>query len=275
MVSINNNPREVIGIIAGGGKLPEVLASAIKNRGEFFLIGLGIKGEAESSLKKYTDEFHCFNLTELDHLKEIIKKEKIKKIIMAGKVHKDILLKDIKLDDKSANTISFLANKGDYHILKAFASDFEKEGVHFLDPTFFLGNLIPIVGTLTKRHPHRDESEDINFGLPIARKIAELDIGQAIVVKNRIVLAVEGIEGTDETIKRGGALGKNSGVVIKVTKPHQDLRFDMPVIGESTVDVARRSGITCIAVESHKIIVIDREEVVKEADKHGISIIAV
>lgn len=266
--------KEIIGLIAGSGELPFVLAKAIKERKEYYLVGLGIKGGVESSLKKYTDTFHLFDVANLYELKEIIRSEKIKKIIMAGKVHKDILFKGIKLDPAASDIISMLNNRGDYHILKAFEKDLEKEGIHFLDPSFFLGYFIPIAGTLTLKQPSRDEREDIRFGMGIAKKIAELDIGQTVVVKERIVLAVEGIEGTDEAIKRGGKLGKG-GVVIKVTNPHQDLRFDMPVIGEETIKIAKKANISCIAVEAHKVVILDREEVIKKANKFNISIVAV
>lgn len=264
---------EKIGLIAGSGKLPFILASSIKNSGEY-VVGLGIKGESASSLKKYVDTFHFFDVTDLEQLKRIIKEEKIKKIIMAGKVHKDILFKAARSDDTASGILSNLNNKGDYHILKAFSHDLEKEGIHFIEPSFFLGHLIPIAGVLTDRCPLAHEREDIDFGFSIAKKIAELDIGQTVVIKDRIVLAVEGVEGTDETIRRGGKIGR-LGVVVKVSKPHQDLRFDMPVIGEDTVKTAKNVGITCIAVEAHKIIIIDKEEVIKKADKYNISIVAV
>lgn len=265
--------KENIALIAGGGELPFVMANAIKKRGEY-LVCLGIKGEAEKSLKKHVDAFHFFDVTDLYGLKEIIRKEKIKKIIMAGKVHKDILFKGVKLDKEAGHIMSMLSNRGDYHILKAFSHELEKEGIRFLEPAFFLGHLIPIAGILTSVFPSNKEKEDIQFGISIARKIAELDIGQTIVVQEKIVLAVEGIEGTDETIRRGGELGKG-GVVIKVTKPHQDLRFDMPVIGIDTIKIAEKVNIRCIAVESHKIIILDREKVVESANKFNISIIAV
>jgi len=160
-------------------------------------------------------------------------------------------------------------------LLRGVAAELEHDGIVVVESTLFLGDLVPQVGTLTRKAPRAREWEDIRFGLQVARDIGRWEIGQSVVVKRRTVIAVEGLEGTDLAIRRGGELGRGGVVVIKVSKPGQDLRFDVPAVGMTTIEVMREVGARVLALEAGRTLMIDREEVVHAADAAGIAIVAV
>ena len=165
--------------------------------------------------------------------------------------------------------------KKDDSILRAVAAELESEGITVRESTLYLDNLLAPAGVLTRKKPSKDEQKDIEFGWETAKEIGRLDIGQTVVVKNQAVLAVEAIEGTDEAIRRGGRLCGQGAVVVKICKPHQDLRFDLPAVGMQTIDTMREVKASCLAIEAGKTIIFDREAVMEAANQAGITVVAI
>jgi len=264
----------MIGVIAGSGRIPLEFVKNAKRKNEKIII-VGLVGEADKSIKKYVDRVYWEKVGNFNKIVEIFKKEGVKEITLLGKVHKQNLLKKFSPDEKTLKVLKSLENYKDITLLSAIISEFEKEGIKVLPSTLFLEDLIVNEGVLTKRSPSQNEMEDIKFGFNIAKKLADTDVGQTIIVKNKMVLAVEGIEGTDETIKRGGKFGGGNAVCVKVARTNQDLRMDVPVVGLNTIKVMKKFGVSCLAIESKKMLIIDKEEAIKLADKSDICIVAV
>jgi DUF1009 family protein len=177
-------------------------------------------------------------------------------------------------DLRAVALLAKMVYKKDDSILRAVADELESEGITIRESTLYLDSILASPGVLTKRKPTKDEQKDIDFGWQMAKEIGRLDIGQTVVVKGRAVLAVEAIEGTDEAIRRGGLLCERGAVVVKVCKPQQDLRFDLPAVGTQTIRTMVQVKASCLAVEAGKTIIIDRELVVRDADAAGIAIVA-
>jgi len=195
---------------------------------------------------------------------------------MTGKVPKTLLFnRNMKFDKEASGVINDAVDGKDYAIIKMIASRLSKIGVKIIDSTMYLKKLLPKKGVITKREPTPKEWEDIKFGKKIAKQLAGMDIGQTVVVKNKAVLALEAIEGTDEAIKRGGSLGNGDVAVVKVARPRQDMRFDVPAIGPETIDSLITSGAKALAIEAKMTLVVDREKLVKKADEAGITVVAI
>lgn len=263
-----------IGIIAGSGSLPVILSEKIKSDGQRVVV-IAFKGLSLENLSCIPDIIYWINLGELNRLIEILKSEGIKKAIMAGKVPKSLMFTDIKPDLRALTLFLRLKDKKDDSILQAIAEELESDGIALEGLTVYLNHLFVPKGVLTTRGPSEEEIKDIRFGLEMAREIGRLDIGQTVVIKNQAVLAVEAIEGTDEAIRRGGELGKGDVIVVKVSKPGQDMRFDVPVVGLKTLVALKEAKAKVLALESGMTILLDKEEMIKEADKIGMCIIGV
>ena len=203
------------------------------------------------------------------------KKYRIDQAVMLGGIKKTNVFKDLKPDIKAISLIAGLRNTHDDGILRAFAGLLEKNGIAVKSSTFLLPDLIASEGCWTKRKPSRGEMAEIRLGWKVAKEIGRLDIGQCVVAGGGSILAVEAVDGTDATIKRGGGLGLGNAVVVKVSKPTQDERFDVPAIGVDTIRTMSAAGAYVLAIEAAKAIVFDREEMIKLADQQGISIVAI
>ncbi len=263
-----------IGIIAGKGRLPITIANEAKRLGyEVVIIGL------EPIADSVNGDFHRvyrINVGKFGKLIKTLKKEGIKEVIMVGKVSKTLLYKSKLVPDlRAIKVLMKLPDRKDDTILQAITEELESEGIKLLETAAFSKGLFIKEGVLTKRKPTKNEKEDILFGVEIAKEMGRLDIGQTVVVKDRAVMAVEAIEGTDEAIRRGGALAGEKAVVVKVAKPQQDMRYDVPVVGMETLKVMKEVKAAVLAAEAEKTILVDREEVVRFADKEGISIVGV
>lgn len=263
-----------IGLIAGSGSLPLILSESIRKDGHR-VVTIAFKGLSPEDLSRTSDTTYWINLGELSRLIEALKSEGIKKAIMAGKVPKTLMFTDIKPDLRATALFLRLKNKKDDSILLALAEELESEGIVLEGLPVYLNHLFVTKGVLTSRSPSREEMRDVEFGLEMAREIGRLDIGQTVIVKGQAVLAVEAIEGTDEAIRRGSKLGRGDVVVIKVSKPGQDMRFDVPVVGLKTMDALKDARAKVLALESGKTILLDKEEMIKESDKIGMSIIGI
>ncbi|MCP4266450.1 MAG: LpxI family protein [Candidatus Brocadiaceae bacterium] len=270
---------ERLGLIAGNGRFPILFAQSAKARG-INIIAVAIEGEASPEIEQYVEKLHWVGVAKMGKLIRTLKSEHIEKAVMAGgltKSHIHSRFKHLKLrpDMRALNMwYKKLRSKHDHSILEAVANELAIDGIELISSLDYVGNLLAEKGCLTKRKPSESEAADIDFGWKIAKEVAGMEIGQCIVVKDKIVLAVEAIEGTNETIKRGGVLGRGKVVVIKLSKKGQDPRFDVPTIGTETIDCLKEAGVSTLAIEAKKTLVLDKEDTVKLADKYKISIVA-
>jgi DUF1009 family protein len=263
-----------IGLIAGNGIFPIEFAKAAKQKG-LSVIAVAHEGETVPELEQWVDAIFWISVGQLGKLIKIFKEQDVHDVLMAGGIRKTRLFRGGVPDLRGAALLARMLYKKDDSILRAVAAELESEGIIVRESTLYLDNLLAQAGVLTKRKPEKEEWKDIEFGWQMAKEIGRLDIGQTVVVKDRAVLAVEAIEGTDETIRRGAGLCGGGAVVVKICKPQQDLRFDLPATGSRTIAVMREAGASCLAVEAGKTLVFEKDTVVREADQAGISIVAI
>jgi len=264
-----------IGVVAGAGKLPIIFADTAKRRGDR-VIGIGIKGVTSNEIESHVDKFVWFELAAMQKMIFSLLSNRINKIVLLGKLKKDLFFKNSEgFDEDTKKLLSKLDNNRDYSILSKASELLAKFGIEVIDPTSYLKDLMPAKGIVTKRPPTKEETDDIEYAKTIASELARLDIGQAVTVKNKTVVAIEAIEGTDEAIARSGSLSKRGFVVVKVARPNQDMRFDIPLVGLETVEAIVKAGGTALAIESDKTFLIDKEEIIKLADEKGLSIIVI
>lgn len=269
---------DVLGLIAGGGRFPILLAQAYKKSTGNRIVAIGFHDETSEDLKQHVDSFTVIAIGQLGKLIKHLKKAGVKKAVMAGRISPDRLfakMKSLKFDIKGMRLFMSLPDKQADTIFGAVVNALESEGIGLMDSTAFLADLLPKKGVLTKRGPDEKELRDIEFGTKIAIEIGRLDVGQTVVVKNQSVVAVEAIEGTDETIRRGGKLAKTGAVVVKMAKPQQDMRFDVPVVGTQTIETMHEAGAAVLAISQGNTLILDHEEVVRRADEYGISVVVV
>lgn len=272
---------KVLGIIAGEGKYPILSAKGANEEGWQVVVAC-VKGNAyESDFKPYSKAVTTLKLGQFTKCVEFLKQNGVTHVIMAGRV-KHISIFSLIPDMRMAKVLATLRDKRAESLLGAAISEFKKEGIEVLSSFSFLKNCTVKAGVLTKRAPSEDEKLNIDLGLKVAYTLAELDVGLTVVLSDKAVLAVEGMEGTDECIKRGGEIyktakskEKHSLVIVKVARPKQDDRFDLPVIGKGTIKTMLKAGANILAVEAGKTVVLDVEEVIEIADKNNISIIAI
>ncbi|MBI5049695.1 MAG: UDP-2,3-diacylglucosamine diphosphatase LpxI [Nitrospirae bacterium] len=270
-------PLRTLGLIAGKGELPMSLASEARKMG-YRVVAIALKPLADKSLSPFADEFCEVSVGHLGKLIGILKKFDIRDVVMAGKVPKGLLYKhkgSILPDIRAIKLLFSLKDRSDDSIMSGIIKELEKEGIKLLKITTFTKNLLAPEGVLTKKQPKEWQWKDIEFGWKIAKEIGRLDIGQTVVVKDLAVMSVEAIEGTDEAILRGGELAGHEAVVIKISKPQQDMRFDVPAVGVNTLHVMRKTHAGVLALEAGKSIIIDRENFIPEADRSGIAVVGV
>ncbi len=260
------------GLIAGNGKFPFLVLEGARSRGIEMTV-IAIREEASPELDSVARRIHWVSLGELTRTIDLLHKEGVTQAVMAGQVKHNKIFSSIRPDWKLAKLLLSLSKKNTDSLIGAVARLLEEEGIHLIDSTAFLAPLLPEKGVLTRRAPNEDEAADIAYGREIARKLAEIDLGQTVVISDRACVAVEAMEGTDETIERAARLtqGKRL-VVVKVSKPSQDMRFDVPVAGLNTVAVMRRSNATALAIDAGRTLLIDREKLLADADEAGIAI---
>jgi len=269
----NNMAR--IGLVAGDGELPLIFAKKAKEKGDT-VIALGLKGVTSEELEKYAEKVYWFEWGDLKKALLIAVTQRLRKIALLGKIKKEILFKkSSKLDDESKKIIGSSGGKKDYNILKGVADLVGTVGIEVIDPTPYLEDLIPVKSILTKRPPTKEEELDIEYGQRIASELARLDIGQTVIVKDKTVIALEAVEGTDETIRRAGKLVDGGFTVVKMARPAQDARFDIPLVGPETVKTIAENRGKVLALEQKKTFLMNREEAVRIADESALSIIVI
>lgn len=270
MLPLNHS---AIGLIAGEGKFPILFAQeSKKNNREVVVITL--KEEPHEDFSPYAKAIHSVSLGQLDTIIQTLKKEGVKEVVVAGRVHHAKLFSDFIPDLRAAQLLLRIKDRRADSILSAVANEFEKDGIALLPSTTFLSHLVPEVGLLTKRKLTESEEKNVEFGIRMAQGLAALDCGQTVVVKKRMVLAVEAIEGTNECIRRGAKFGGEDIIVVKSAKPGQDLRFDLPVIGLNTIAVLKETKAKVLAIEAKKTLILEKEKCIQSANGEGIAIIA-
>jgi len=262
-----------IGLIAGAGQFPVLFSRKAKQRG-FSVYAAAYVGETDPVLADSVDALEWMHLGQINRLIRFFKKNGVQEAVMIGAVRKTRMFSDIRPDTKAISLIVRLKNSNDDNLLRSFADLLEKEGVCIRASTFLMPELLAPAGCWSRRKPSRVERRDIELGWAAAKEIGRLDIGQCVVVGGGSILAVEAIDGTDATILRGGKLGDGQAVVVKVCKPNQDQRFDMPAVGAQTVQTMCEAGCRALAVEAGKAVVFDREEMIGMADRNKIALVA-
>jgi DUF1009 family protein len=265
--------KEKIGIIAGGGQFPFMVADSARNQG-FSVTAVAFEGEADPALTDSVDKIVWVKLGQLGKLIKAFKKNNIKKALMAGTITKRKMFDKVRPDLRGLTFISKFAVFHDDNILRALADELAAEDIEIISSTSYLPEIIARKGCLTKRKPGKEEKTDIRIGWSIAKELGRLDIGQCVVIKRKTVLALEAIDGTNETILRGGKIAGKDAVVVKVSKPNQDMRFDVPTIGLETIKVMSRIHASTLAIEAGKTLIFDQTDMIELANKSGISVIA-
>lgn len=262
-----------LGLIAGNSRFPLIFAEAARAQG-VELVVIAHTGETPPEITSLIPHLTWVHVGELGKIIATFKAAGVTQLVMAGGIHKSHALTQIQPDERGLAFISRLPSFQDDVILRGLAQELESEGLFVVESTRFLTSLLPQPGVLTRTIPTESQWQDISFGFRAARDIGRWDIGQSVVVKRRAVLAVEGIEGTNAAIRRGGELGGAGTVVVKVSKPQQDLRFDVPAVGPDTIAVMQAVGATVLALEAGKTLMIDKPTLLQHADAGGIAIVA-
>jgi UDP-2,3-diacylglucosamine hydrolase len=262
---------EKIGLIAGKGQFPLLFAEAARRRG-LEVVAVAHRGETDPGIEPLTHQCHWIYVGQVGKLLRAFKEAQVSRAVMAGGVSRGRLFRDFRPDFKALAIIRRVGAGHDDRILRGLAAELEQEGITIVSPLLYLDELLATPGQLSRRRPTAAELEDIGYGFAIAKAVGRLDLGQCVVVRRQVVTALEAIEGTDDTIRRGGRLAGKGAVVVKVSKPGQDLRFDLPTVGQNTIEVMGEVEAGVLAVEAGKTLIFDRQAMVALADQAGIAI---
>lgn len=266
--------QKLLGLIAGNGQFPFLFAQKAKSQG-YRVVAAAIRGDTSFLLRFFVDRCVWFKAGELQRLFAFFKDAGVQQVIMAGQVNPQNLFNpQVAFDEEFQSLFKVLQDRKADTIFSAVAERLKARGIELVDSVFLLKEYLAPQGTLTKRGPSLSELADIDFGRNIAKAMGGMDVGQTVVVKDKAIVAIEAMEGTDRTILRGGRIARRGAVVIKMCKPHQDLRFDVPVIGPRTISTMVRSQAGCLGIEAEKTLLIDRQACIRLANKAGICIVA-
>ena len=262
------------GLIAGDGSLPVKMAQ-YANKNGFEVVCISLANDNVKELKKYCSKVYSCHPGEINKIEKILKEEEIKQATFLGKVHKRVLLQLHKFDKKAIELLKSMKRLNDDEVMLLIVREFENAGITVLDQTIFIKNLMIPSGVLGKHKPTEAQMEDVNYGFWLAKEMGGVDVGQSVVIKDKMIMAVEAIEGTDVCIRRGAKLAKRGAAIIKVAKPKQDKRFDIPAVGMRTLRTMKKYKANLLAVEANETIIVDQEKVIEFADKNNIVIMAV
>ena len=263
-----------IGLIAGAGEVPVYFARKAKSQG-LHVFSVGLSDAIAQSLEPHVEKGFSINIGQPGKMKKVLEAEGIQGLVIMGKVEKSMVFKLQMLDLQALKMVKSFKTHQDKSIMLSIIHEIEKEGGTVLDQKKLLPELFPEKGVLTRKKPSDKVLQDIEFGLPVARRMADDEIGQTIVVKNQTVIAVEAVEGTDKTVSRGCELANGGCTVVKVSRTQQDYRFDAPGVGPHTVELMIAGKASALAVEADRVMVIERERTVDMANRAGLSIVAV
>jgi len=265
---------KIQGLIAGDGELPVKFAQSAQKSG-FDVVAIALSSDNRSELKKYCTKVYAFGPGEIIKIKETLKKEGVKQSTFLGKVNKSMLLKNPRLDVDAFRLTKEAVRLNDDAVMMLAVDELASIGVEVLDQTIFIQNLMVPKGVLTNIQPTAEQIKDVEYGYEVAKQMGDIDIGQSVVVKDKMIMAVEAIEGTDFAIERGGKLAKKGAVIVKVSKPNQDKRFDIPVVGLNTLKKMKSVNATVLAVEASQSIIVQQEKMIRFADKNKIVVMAI
>ena len=263
-----------IGLIAGNGRFPIIFADNARKLG-YFVSAVAHIGEAEPELAQHVDSIHWIKIGQLNKLIQALKSDNIQRAVMLGGIKKTHVFTTVRPDFRTLALAARVALWKDDDILRELAAELERDGITICESTFGLDGILVEEGTLSSRTPTKKEWDDIRYGWEVAEAIGRLDIGQCVVIKDKVVVAVEAVEGTDGAIRRGGELAKDGAVVVKRCKPQQDLRFDLPAVGPRTIDVMVSVNAGVLAVEAGKAVILDRELLLEKANQAGIAVVGI
>lgn len=263
---------ERLGLIAGNGRFPIIFADNARKLG-YHVSAVAHEGETDPELANHVDRIHWIKIGQLNKLINAFKDDEVHQAVMLGGIKKTHVFTTVRPDFRTLALATRLALWKDDDILRELAKELEKEGITICESTFGLDGILAEEGPLTTRKPSEKEWADIRYGWEVAHDIGRLDIGQCVVVKDRVVVAVEAVEGTDEAIKRGGQLAKDGAVVVKRCKPQQDLRFDLPAVGPRTIDIMASVNASVLAVEAGRTILLDRDLMLEKAQAARIAVV--
>lgn len=263
---------ERLGLIAGNGRFPIIFADNARKLG-YHVSAVAHEGETDPELANHVDRIHWIKIGQLNKLINAFKDDQVHQAVMLGGIKKTHVFTTVRPDFRTLALATRLALWKDDDILRELAKELEKEGITICESTFGLEGILAEEGTLTTRKPSEKEWEDVRYGWDVAYDIGRLDIGQCVIVKDRMVVAVEAVEGTDEAIKRGGQLAKAGAVVVKRCKPQQDLRFDLPAVGPRTIDIMASVKASVLAVEAGRTILLDRDLMLEKAKAARIAVV--
>lgn len=261
-------------LIAGDGELPIKMAQYASNNG-FNVVAVSLSSDNCKQLKKYCTKVYSCAPGEILKITNILKDEKIKQLTFLGKVHKGLILKRPKFDSRAIEMLKSATRLNDDQVMLLIVEELSRLGITVLDQTIFIKDLMIPTGVLSKLNPTQAQLDDVHYGYAIAKEMGKLDIGQSVVVKDKMIMAVEAIEGTDRCIIRGAKIAKKNASVVKVSKPSQDKRFDIPAIGLHTLKTMKKHKANLIAVEAGETIIVNADEVIEFANKNNMIVMAV
>lgn len=261
------------GLIAGNGQFPFLTIEGAKKAGVGLSV-VAIREETDKGIEEVAERVCWVGIGQLNKMISFFKKEGVTKVLMCGQVKHTQIFSDALPDLRMLRMLFRLRRRNTDSLIGAVADELAKEGIELIDSTFFVKDYLAQEGVLTKRKPTTTELENIEYGLQIAREIARLDLGQTIVIRARACVAIEAMEGTDATIKRAGMLAHGKLTVVKVAKPNQDMRFDVPVVGIPTIQTMIEAGGTCLSVTADKTLMFDKQNMIELANKNNICIVA-
>src|SRR5436190_6644859 len=271
---MNQHAQGRLAVIAGNGHFPFLVVEAARDQGIDPVV-FAIKEEASPELGRAAGTVHWLSLGEIAKLLELLGREEVRRVVLAGQVKHKQLYSSVPPDHLMSRTLEGMERKNTDALISTFVQMLEGMGIKVLDSTLFLRPLLAEAGTLTGRVSDPGEQADIDYGREVAGKLAELDIGQTVVVADRACVAVEAMEGTDATIERAATLSNGRRlVVVKVSKPNQDMRFDVPVVGLKTIRVMSRSNARVLALDAGRTLLFDRAHLIEEANREGIAILS-
>jgi DUF1009 family protein len=265
---------ETVGLIAGNGRFPLIFARTARAEG-VRVVAVAHEGETPAELAGEVDVLTWIKVGQLEAIIQAFRAQGVQRAVMAGGIRKTALMEHFAPDERGMRFLSQLRTWSDDAVLRGVANELESEGIAVVESTLFLTSLLTPEGPLTGLEPDQTQWRDIRYGLEVAKGIGRWDVGQTVVVKSGVVLAVEAIEGTDAALRRGGELGCGGAVAVKVSKPGQDLRFDVPAVGRETVDVCQAAGIAVFALEAGKTLLLEREALLAAARSAGLLIVGV
>jgi len=271
---VNQSVPKKLGLIAGKGVYPRLLAESARRQGVQHIFAVAFRKETDPIIEKYANEVKWIYLGQLGNMIDALRESAVKHAVMAGQITPTHLFR-IRMDARMLTLLRRLPMRNAETIFGAIADELSSLGIQLIPASTFMESHMPDVGLLTTRSPTESEQQDIELGLKVARTTSGLDVGQTVVVKQGTILAVEAFEGTDESIKRAGRLGGSGAVIVKVAKHGHDMRFDIPVIGLHTIKLLKKIKAGVLVIEAGRAILLEREKIIEQANKIGLSLIAI